>query len=524
MAITDKNTLKSWFLRGLKPLASQFADWMDSYWHKSEKIPVAAIDTLEDVLNEKAEQADITDIRQSVTNVTNNFNTLTSNLHKVATTGNYEDLNNLPDLALDDYVIAQNFKKGILIETDIAVSELTDLNVIRLEFSGNTVNDIHLVGMINVNYVSGEVYTATGVITAMHYNPVVFLLAGKIHFWLSTNRPADDRIIPKMYMRLKCTTDAENFNRIVNISDSEHQNWPIYMIIDILRFLVNNDSIDAETLSTRPLLELSPSIMYNATMGLLVKTNIAATAETPFLLHVTANTNTDSAPPLDMYVQGTNNPAADAIIFASGTTNQAIMSIKAFVYENRIHFWMPTVGGKQLQAITCYTNGNINLQEFRRSHSNVITSVTDAVLPTAGVTRLVTITPKLPTPPTAPIEDSGWLSTPGTPTSSNVNIMEWDSEFACKYRIIGKQCYFKFMMHPGASTGECFMSIKVPATLFNRISPIYYDTSFYHYSDNSVTVEIGSRAPGSNELYLLVTVSTLRVEDALVISFSHPLN
>lgn len=55
--ITDKNTLKSWFRRGLKPLEVQFHAWMDSYWHKSESIPFGSIEGLENTLNQKAEEA-----------------------------------------------------------------------------------------------------------------------------------------------------------------------------------------------------------------------------------------------------------------------------------------------------------------------------------------------------------------------------------------------------------------------------------------------------------------------------------
>lgn len=55
--ITDKNTIKSWFKRGLKPLETQFAAWMDSYWHKSELIPTGSVEGLEETLNNKAESA-----------------------------------------------------------------------------------------------------------------------------------------------------------------------------------------------------------------------------------------------------------------------------------------------------------------------------------------------------------------------------------------------------------------------------------------------------------------------------------
>ena len=54
MAITDRNTLKGWFIRGAKPLASQFASWIDSYWHKSDSIPIESVENLQSVLNSKA--------------------------------------------------------------------------------------------------------------------------------------------------------------------------------------------------------------------------------------------------------------------------------------------------------------------------------------------------------------------------------------------------------------------------------------------------------------------------------------
>jgi len=51
MAIQNINTLKSWFKRGFKPLQQQFYDWMDSYWHKDEQLPITAVNGLETLLN-----------------------------------------------------------------------------------------------------------------------------------------------------------------------------------------------------------------------------------------------------------------------------------------------------------------------------------------------------------------------------------------------------------------------------------------------------------------------------------------
>ena len=60
--IADRNTIKSWFQRGMKPLATQFAVWIDSYWHKTDTIPTASIDGLENTLNKKAEQTDVNNL------------------------------------------------------------------------------------------------------------------------------------------------------------------------------------------------------------------------------------------------------------------------------------------------------------------------------------------------------------------------------------------------------------------------------------------------------------------------------
>lgn len=51
MAVQTRSTLKGWFLRGLKPLASQFADWIDSFWHKSDTIAISDVSGLQAALD-----------------------------------------------------------------------------------------------------------------------------------------------------------------------------------------------------------------------------------------------------------------------------------------------------------------------------------------------------------------------------------------------------------------------------------------------------------------------------------------
>ena len=66
--MTLRATLKQWFSRGRKPTAAQFAEWIDSFWHKSEDtIEISDIHLLPQTLNEKSDVghkhtlADITD-------------------------------------------------------------------------------------------------------------------------------------------------------------------------------------------------------------------------------------------------------------------------------------------------------------------------------------------------------------------------------------------------------------------------------------------------------------------------------
>ena len=53
---TDKNTIKNWFKTGLKPNQQQFWSTWDSFWHKSETLPISSINGLGGLLDGKAEE------------------------------------------------------------------------------------------------------------------------------------------------------------------------------------------------------------------------------------------------------------------------------------------------------------------------------------------------------------------------------------------------------------------------------------------------------------------------------------
>lgn len=68
--------LKAWFKKGLFPTESQFADWLDSYFHKDDKLPVVSIDGLPDILNQKAGVDDINQLNTNIQVVSNNVYTV----------------------------------------------------------------------------------------------------------------------------------------------------------------------------------------------------------------------------------------------------------------------------------------------------------------------------------------------------------------------------------------------------------------------------------------------------------------
>ena len=58
MAIRLRSTLKQWFKRGKYPLEEQFADWIDSFLHKTEdKLPLANVEGLPEQLNANYDHA-----------------------------------------------------------------------------------------------------------------------------------------------------------------------------------------------------------------------------------------------------------------------------------------------------------------------------------------------------------------------------------------------------------------------------------------------------------------------------------
>jgi hypothetical protein len=84
MTVVDRNTLKSWFARGAKPTVSQFAEWIDAFFHKGDNIPAFQVEGLQEALDNKAnrEALEATDVL--VKELREDFNSETNSMNAAA--------------------------------------------------------------------------------------------------------------------------------------------------------------------------------------------------------------------------------------------------------------------------------------------------------------------------------------------------------------------------------------------------------------------------------------------------------
>lgn len=65
--MANKETIKSWFRNGAKPTEKQFWEWIDSFFHKEEKIPMKSVEGMDKALEGKAD-ADLLDNKADLDN------------------------------------------------------------------------------------------------------------------------------------------------------------------------------------------------------------------------------------------------------------------------------------------------------------------------------------------------------------------------------------------------------------------------------------------------------------------------
>lgn len=119
------STIKSWFQRGMKPTAAQFAAVFDSFWHKSEEFQIGDINGLADALSRKADSTSLSE--KADANHTHTKSDITD--------------------------FAHNHQLAEISGLDTFLYELCYMRSYTLDFgtSSETVLDMNLMGIIRVN-------------------------------------------------------------------------------------------------------------------------------------------------------------------------------------------------------------------------------------------------------------------------------------------------------------------------------------------------------------------------------------
>ena len=129
----------------------------------------------------------------------------------------------------------------------------------------------------------------------------------------------------------------------------------------------------------------SPYTAYNYDKGCLVKLRISSNGNTMVTVRIFGNSY-DSKPPFDTVIQFYNYDDNNEILQPTGVNNgTSFGDIKAFIHQGYVHLWFKQTRTYQTFHVHAYTSA---------SKDNLVQSITNAAMPTSGVTREVTITPK----------------------------------------------------------------------------------------------------------------------------------
>lgn len=129
----------------------------------------------------------------------------------------------------------------------------------------------------------------------------------------------------------------------------------------------------------------SPYTVYNYDKGCLVKLRISSNGNTMVTVRIFGNSY-DSKPPFDTVIQFYNYDDNNEILQPTGVNNgTSFGDIKAFIHQGQVHLWFKQTRTYQTFHVHAYASA---------PKDNLVQSITNAAMPTSGVTRVVTITPK----------------------------------------------------------------------------------------------------------------------------------
>lgn len=131
----------------------------------------------------------------------------------------------------------------------------------------------------------------------------------------------------------------------------------------------------------------SPKMVYNYDKGCLVKLRNTSSIDAMITVRIFGNSYY-TTPPFDTVIQFYNYNSGNSIIQYSGVNNGAgFGDIKVFNYNGRVYLWFKRTRQYQSFVVHAYYS---NSSDYR----NMVETITNEDMPTSGVTREVTITPK----------------------------------------------------------------------------------------------------------------------------------
>lgn len=131
----------------------------------------------------------------------------------------------------------------------------------------------------------------------------------------------------------------------------------------------------------------SPKMVYDYREGCLVRLRNASNVDAMITVRIFGNSYY-TTPPIDTVVQFYNYNTGNSIIQYSGVNNGAgFGDIKVFNYNGQVYLWFKQTRQFQSFVVHAYYS---NSSDYR----NMVQTITNAAMPTSGVTRMVTITPK----------------------------------------------------------------------------------------------------------------------------------
>lgn len=129
-----------------------------------------------------------------------------------------------------------------------------------------------------------------------------------------------------------------------------------------------------------------PKTVYDYRNGCLVRLRNSDSDIAMITVRIFGNSYYGNSVPFDTVIQFYNYPPGNKILAAAGVNNgYSFGDIKVFNYDNRIYLWFKQPQQYETFIVHAYHNGDLR---------NMVESISNAAMPTSGVTRTVTITPK----------------------------------------------------------------------------------------------------------------------------------